>query len=175
MLLLSCCAVLCYAMLCCALTFFVLYFVSVLCRAVLCRAVLCRAVPCRAVLCRDVLCCAVPCCAALCSAVLCCAVLYRAMLLYRETGDPIGAAALFLRGFSSVKALLPAESRHLRVLVASRLAATYTLGAYSQQFVSISALAFLLVLCVFWPLVLVLGLLWACHGFCLVWHGLVLV
>lgn len=61
---------------------------------------------------------------------MCCAVLCR------ETGDPIGAAALFLRGFSSVKALLPAESRHLRVLVASRLAATCTLGAYSQQFVS---------------------------------------
>lgn len=54
----------------------------------------------------------------------------------RKTGDPIGAAALMLRGFSTVKALLPAESKHLRVLVACRLAASNTLGAYSQHLVS---------------------------------------
>lgn len=53
----------------------------------------------------------------------------------RKTGDPIGAATLLLRGFSSVKALLPEESRHLRVLVACRLAASSTLGAYSRQLV----------------------------------------
>ncbi|CAM9488575.1 unnamed protein product [Ectocarpus sp. 12 AP-2014] len=50
-----------------------------------------------------------------------------------KSGDPITASALLLRGFSSVKALLPAESRHLRVLVACRLAASATLGAYSRQ------------------------------------------
>eukprot|EP00752_Nemacystus_decipiens_P014891 g13256.t1 len=54
--------------------------------------------------------------------------------LAKKTGDPLTAAALLLRGFSSVKALLPAESRHLRVLVASRLAASSTLGAYSRKF-----------------------------------------
>ncbi|CAN0029919.1 unnamed protein product [Pylaiella littoralis] len=53
--------------------------------------------------------------------------------LAKKTGDPIGAATLLLRGFSSVKALLPEESRHLRVLVACRLAASSTLGAYSRQ------------------------------------------
>ncbi|CAN0435908.1 unnamed protein product, partial [Scytosiphon promiscuus] len=43
----------------------------------------------------------------------------------------IAAAALLLKGFSSVKELLPVESRHLRVLVACRLATSSTMGAYS--------------------------------------------
>eukprot|EP00903_Cladosiphon_okamuranus_P012852 g12009.t1 len=54
--------------------------------------------------------------------------------LAKKTGDPLTAAALLLRGFSSVKALLPVETQHLRVLVACRLAASSTLGAYSRTF-----------------------------------------
>ncbi|CAM9415653.1 unnamed protein product [Ascophyllum nodosum] len=52
----------------------------------------------------------------------------------KKSGDPIGAAALLLRGFSSVKPLLPAESRHLRVLVACRLVVSNVMGAYSRRF-----------------------------------------
>lgn len=61
----------------------------------------------------------------------------------RKSGNPLGAAALLLRGFSSVKPLLPAESVHLRVLVACRLVASSVMGAYSRQFVSASTLFFL--------------------------------
>lgn len=59
----------------------------------------------------------------------------------RKSGNPLGAAALLLRGFSSVKPLLPAESMHLRVLVACRLVASGVMGAYSRQFVSAFALS----------------------------------
>ncbi|CAM9893059.1 unnamed protein product, partial [Phaeothamnion confervicola] len=51
----------------------------------------------------------------------------------RETGNPLGAAALMLRGFQSVFPLAPAETKYLRTLVACRLAVSVTLGAYSSR------------------------------------------
>lgn len=45
----------------------------------------------------------------------------------------LSAAASMLRGFNSIYPLTDLEMKHLRLLVASRLACSVTLGAYSYQ------------------------------------------
>eukprot|EP00953_Heterococcus_sp_UTEX-ZZ885_P032387 16923-Heterococcus_DN1.PRE.1 len=50
----------------------------------------------------------------------------------KRTADPLGAAALLLRGYISHCPLAVTETMHLRTLVAARLAASITLGAHAQ-------------------------------------------
>jgi hypothetical protein len=50
----------------------------------------------------------------------------------KRTNDPLGAAALLLRGYISHCPLAVTETMHLRTLVAARLAASVTLGAHAQ-------------------------------------------
>ncbi len=52
---------------------------------------------------------------------------------YGNTGHSLASAAAMLRGFSSVYKLSSFELKHLRLLIASRLACSYTLGYYSYK------------------------------------------
>ncbi|CAM9361796.1 unnamed protein product, partial [Chrysoparadoxa australica] len=51
----------------------------------------------------------------------------------RKSKDRLGAAAVILRGYTSIVKLTPTETQHLRTLVACRLAASATLGAFSAS------------------------------------------
>jgi hypothetical protein len=50
----------------------------------------------------------------------------------KQTEDPLGAAALLLRGYISQCPLAVTETMHLRTLVAARLAASVTLGLHAK-------------------------------------------
>lgn len=52
---------------------------------------------------------------------------------YGKGGRGISAAAAILRGFNSICPLTVEERKYLRLLVASRLSCSVTLGAYSYQ------------------------------------------
>lgn len=51
----------------------------------------------------------------------------------KKSGDPIGSAALVLRGYSVNRPLPPVETMHLRTMVAARLAASILLGAAARK------------------------------------------
>ncbi len=58
---------------------------------------------------------------------------YAMLSSYGKGGRGISAAAAILRGFNSICPLTVEERKHLRLLVASRLSCSVTLGAYSYQ------------------------------------------
>jgi len=61
------------------------------------------------------------------------AMAYAMLSSYGKTCHSLAAASSFLRGFNSEYPLDPVEKKHLRVLVACRLACSATLGAYSYS------------------------------------------
>ena len=61
------------------------------------------------------------------------AMAYAMLSAYGKANRGMSAAAAMLRGFQSVKPLLPVERKHLVLLVVCRLACSATLGAYSYQ------------------------------------------
>jgi len=58
---------------------------------------------------------------------------YAMMSSYGKNDKALSAAAAILRGFHSVYPLTDDERKHLRLLMASRLSCSATLGAYSYQ------------------------------------------
>ena len=58
---------------------------------------------------------------------------YAMLSTYGKANRGMSAAAALLRGFQSVKPLLPVERKHLVLLLTCRLACSATLGAYSYQ------------------------------------------
>lgn len=61
------------------------------------------------------------------------AMAYAMLSSYGKKDRGISAAAAILRGFNSIYPLQPEERKHLRLLMASRLSCSVTLGAYSYQ------------------------------------------
>ncbi len=61
------------------------------------------------------------------------AMAYAMMTSYGKAGRSISAAAAVLRGFHKTYPLTDVERKHLRLLIASRLSCSATLGAYSYQ------------------------------------------
>lgn len=59
------------------------------------------------------------------------AMTYAMISTFGKVNRSLAAAAAMLRGVHSVYPILPQERRHLRLLIASRLACSATLGAYS--------------------------------------------